>query len=67
MTGSFATGQIGLYDDQPNTGAGGFGPPMTFSNFSVMASNVPEPSTFMLGCQVCRLSLGVLRKKYRRA
>ena len=26
-------GQVGLYDDQPNTVLGGFGAPTTFSNF----------------------------------
>ncbi len=30
---TFDHGFVGLYDDQPNTAAGGFGPPMKFSNF----------------------------------
>ena len=64
-TSSFATGQIGLYDDQPNTGAGGSGPPMTFSNFSVTASSVPEPSTLILGIAgLAGLNLSTLRKKF---
>lgn len=48
VTSSFATGQIGLYDDQPNLNSGGSGPSMTFSNFSLTASSVPEPTSIAL-------------------
>jgi hypothetical protein len=33
--GTFSHGMVGLYDDQPNNIGGGFGPPTSFSNFSV--------------------------------
>jgi hypothetical protein len=39
-------GQVGLYDDQPNTTNGsGFGPPTTFSNFSLTGTPVPAQIT----------------------
>ena len=39
---SFAAGQVGLYDDQPNTTSGsGSGTPTTFSNFSITGTAVP--------------------------
>lgn len=37
----FPSGQIGLYDDQPNTVAGGSGLPQTFSNFTVTGTSLP--------------------------
>ncbi len=36
-------GRVGLYDDQPNTGAGGFGPPQTFSNFQLQGTLATTP------------------------
>jgi hypothetical protein len=39
---TFPAGQVGLYDDQPNTTTGrGFGTPTTFSNFSITGMAVP--------------------------
>jgi hypothetical protein len=39
---SFPVGQVGLYDDQPNTTTGGgFGTPTTFSSFSITGMAVP--------------------------
>lgn len=38
---TFAAGQVGLYDDQPNTTAGGYGPPTTFTNFYLAGTAVP--------------------------
>jgi len=39
---TFKHGQVGLYDDQPNTTTGnGSGPPTTFSNFSITGLPVP--------------------------
>ena len=39
---TFKAGQVGLYDDQPNTITGnGSGPPTTFSNFSLTGTAVP--------------------------
>lgn len=53
---NFAYGRVGLYDDQPNTATGnGFGPPTTFSNFSLQGtlynagpSTAPEPASLAL-------------------
>lgn len=45
----FSSGEVGLYDDQPNTTSGhGFGPAMSFSDFSVQGTLVPEPSSLLL-------------------
>jgi hypothetical protein len=38
-------GQVGLYDDQPNTSGGGFGLPTTFSNFSLTGTPAPPQIT----------------------
>jgi hypothetical protein len=46
---TFSSGHVGLYDTQPNTTTGsGFGPPQSFSNFSLQGSTVPEPGTLLL-------------------
>jgi hypothetical protein len=51
-----ADGEVGLYDDQPNTTTGsGSGTPTTFSGFSLTGTTVPEPVTgvmlsFALAC-----------------
>ena len=38
---TFSHGEVGFYDDQPNTTTGsGFGPPTTFSNFTVTGSEL---------------------------
>ena len=47
-TSLYPTGTVGLYDDQPNTAGGGSGAPMTFSNFSLSGTTVPEPSSLGL-------------------
>jgi hypothetical protein len=38
-----SAGEVGLYDDQPNTAEGGFGTPTSYSDFSVQGTTVPEP------------------------
>ncbi len=44
---SFPYGQVGLYDDQPNTATGnGFGPATSFSNFSLTGTGVPPEIHF---------------------
>jgi hypothetical protein len=50
---TFSDGQVGLDDDQPNTTTGsGFGPPTSFSNFSLVgtlvSTPVPEPASLVL-------------------
>ena len=47
VSSAFPSGQVGLYDDQPNTVSGsGFGPATTFSNFSVTGSALPPQINF---------------------
>jgi hypothetical protein len=43
-------GEVGLYDDQPNTVTGsGSGTPTTFSSFSLQGTTpAPEPGTVLL-------------------
>jgi hypothetical protein len=57
-TALFPTGQVGLYDNQPNVTTGsGFGPPMDFTNFSLTAANAPEPASLgVLGIGALLLS-----------
>ena len=44
---TFPSGQVGLYDDQPNTVTGnGFGAPSTFSNFSLTGVAIPPQINF---------------------
>jgi hypothetical protein len=46
---TFSSGEVGLYDNQPNTTTGsGSGAPTTFSDFSVQGQLVPEPSSMLL-------------------
>jgi MYXO-CTERM domain-containing protein len=60
-TALFPTGQVGLYDNQPNvTTASGSGAPMDFTNFSLTAANAPEPASLGL------LGLGALLLHRRR-
>lgn len=43
---SMPYGQVGLYDDQPNTAVGGFGAPTTFSNFQLSGNAIaPQVSS----------------------
>ncbi len=42
-TAAIPHGRVGLYDDQPNVGAGGFGPPQTFSNFQLQGTLAVTP------------------------
>ena len=46
---TFASGEVGLYDNQPNTTTGsGSGPATSFSDFSLQGQVVPEPSSMLL-------------------
>jgi hypothetical protein len=46
---TFSDGEVGLYDNQPNTTTGsGSGTPTSFSNFSLQGQVVPEPSSMLL-------------------
>lgn len=44
-TSAFPSGQVGLYDDQPNVAAGGSGSPLTFSDFSLTYAGAPSSLT----------------------
>jgi hypothetical protein len=57
------SGFVGLYDDQPNTSQGGSGPTMTFSTFSLQATNVPEPTTLAWGGLGSLASLLAIRRR----
>lgn len=67
----FTYGQIGLYDDQPNTITGsGFGPPSTFSDFNLTgtlygtSSAAPEPASMVLfACGLAGLAVARYRRK----
>ena len=64
---SFTSGEVGLYDDQPNVTTGaGFGPPTSFSNFSLSGTLVPAPepsSLFLVGAGLAWL--GTARRRQR--
>ncbi|MDQ2842493.1 MAG: hypothetical protein M3Y72_15890 [Acidobacteriota bacterium] len=68
---SFAYGKVGLYDDQPNgLTRSGFGPPTTFSNFSLQGTvysiATPEPASLLLAIAgVARATLISRRKAHR--
>lgn len=48
ISNAATSGYVGLYDDQPNrTTGGGFGPPMSFSDFRLQ-QGVPEPPALLL-------------------
>jgi hypothetical protein len=59
VNSDYPYGQVGLYDDQPNTFTGdGFGVPTTFSNFFVLGTEVPpgvsilSPGSGFIGSEV---------------
>jgi hypothetical protein len=58
VNSDYPYGQVGLYDDQPNTFTGdGFGVPTTFSNFFVLGTEVPPGVSILSpgsGCQLQR-------------
>jgi hypothetical protein len=68
-TSMFSSGQVGLYDDQPNTVTGaGFGAKQSFSNFRLEGTlaSVPEPGTEgLIGYGLAALALvsGMCRRR----